>query len=189
MTFNIFLGINSDNCDKCSAKFANNVNHEHVIVDRGTWKSFCCAECVYAHVRDDTQMVVCCMCQHRQRFYNCIRRNCDDRRFCSVNCAIAAETGIEQLMQNDERCHSEYLSLIRTPFESDSESESNDSFEGEYHTNNRVTNCKSFNCPILYRLCFVWWNDNRNGSGFRQFRFWCSERIVQQQNRGGDSFQ
>lgn len=74
-------------------------------------------------------MVICCNCQHRQRFYNCVRRNCDYRSFCSLHCAIAAETGIEQLMQNDEHSHLAILSLKCGSYDFDYES--NDSFEGE----------------------------------------------------------
>lgn len=120
---------NLDECDKCLTKFINSVKHEYVIIDGGIRKSFCRAQCMNAHVRQDTNIVVCCNCQHRQQYYSSIRRSCDKRCFCSIHCAIAGETGIEQLVQNDERSYLAILNLKCSTY--DSELKSNESFEGK----------------------------------------------------------
>lgn len=74
-------------------------------------KVFCSEKCVYAYVRDDTEMVVCCMCRHRMPYYKCIRRSYDDRCFCSLDCIQAAEQNIEKLLQNDEQFHLDISNL------------------------------------------------------------------------------
>lgn len=68
-------------------------------------KLFCSKKCVYAYVRDDAEMVVCCMCRHPMQFYKCIRRCYDDRCFCSLGCIEATEHNIERVLCNDERFH------------------------------------------------------------------------------------
>lgn len=97
-------------------------------------KGFCTKVCMESHVRLDTKTVICCVCHHRMRFYECIRRICDDRNFCSLQCSIAAETGIELLRRNDERCHMKSLYLKCATC--NPELESDDSIEGSVHNQN-----------------------------------------------------
>lgn len=92
-------------------KFASNANHEHTIVDRMQQKSFWSKNCVYAYVRHDSEMIVCCMCRQRMPFYQCIRRYYDDRCFCSFGCIIEAERNIDKLLQNDEQFHLDIFNL------------------------------------------------------------------------------
>lgn len=98
-----------------------------------------------SHLREDSKIVICCICRNRIGFYESIRRLCDDRNFCSLKCSIAAETSIEQLMRNDERCHLEYLNLKCETC--NPELESDDSTEGSVHKNETFF-------FILYRLKF-----------------------------------
>lgn len=125
--------LSAGNCDKCRLKFAFNVKHEHIVVDRLKRKMFCSKKCVYAYVRDDTEMVVCCMCQHRMEFYKCIRRCYDDRCFCSLGCIQAAEQNIERLLKNDEQFHLDILEFkckSRMEVDMDSDVESDDLNQG-----------------------------------------------------------
>lgn len=109
-------------------KFANDCQNQHVICERGTRKGFCTESCVTEYLREDSNTVICCVCRHRIGFYESIQRLCDDRCFCSLKCSIAAETSIEQLMRNDERCHLKYLNLKCATC--NPELESDDSTEG-----------------------------------------------------------
>lgn len=104
-------------------KFACNVKHEHIIVDRMKRKLFCSEKCVYAYVRDDAEMIVCCMCRRRMQFYKCIRRCYDDRCFCSLGCFIAAEQNIEQILHNDEQFHLDILKLKCKSIDDDCDSD------------------------------------------------------------------
>lgn len=95
--------INSpETCQKCSKKCANDMHHKHEIIEGQTRTVFCSETCLNLHMREDSTTMVCCVCRHRMQFYNCIRRNCDDRCFCSLRCAAAAETSIELPMRNDD---------------------------------------------------------------------------------------
>lgn len=64
-------------------------------------------------MRKDETTVICCICHQRMRFYDCIRRICDDRYFCSLQCSLAAETSIELLKHNDKWCHMNSIHLKR----------------------------------------------------------------------------
>lgn len=80
---------------------------------------------MHSHLRGDATIVICCMCRNSSRFYNAVRRNHDDRVFCSLHCSIQAETNIELLMQNDERSH---LKILGLKYSNDSDSD--DSVDG-----------------------------------------------------------
>lgn len=129
------------NCDKCCIKYTFNgdggrkggVEHEHIINDQLKRKAFCSEDCVYAYVRDDAELVVCCMCRHRMPYYASMRRSYDDRCFCSLDCIQAAEQNIEQLLQNDEQFHLDILNFkykSRWEDDDDSDMESSDSNQG-----------------------------------------------------------
>lgn len=98
--------------------------------------------CVESHLRADPTIVICGVCCHRTRFYESIRRICDDRCFCSVQCSMAAETCIELLKRNDERCHLKSLNLKCATC--NPELEFDDSIEGSKFKRKK----KSFNFEI-----------------------------------------
>lgn len=100
-----------ETCCHCSSKFTNDCQNAFIIREGAGKKEFCTELCMQSHLREDSATVKCCICRHRMRFYECIRRSCDDRRFCSLLCATLAETRIELLRRNDERCHLINLNL------------------------------------------------------------------------------
>lgn len=113
-------------------KFMNNLKHEHIIDDGMKRKSFCTNKCLYAYVRDASEMVRCCMCRYAMRFYQSVRRCYDDRCFCSFGCIKAAEQNIEQVLQNDEQFHLDISILRCKTMDDDSDMDSNGSFQGIY---------------------------------------------------------
>lgn len=117
-------------------KFASTVKHQHIIVDRMERKSFCSEHCVYAYVRDNTEMVVCCMCRHRMPIYQCVRRCQDDRCFCSLDCINRAERNIDKLLQNDEQFQLDIFNLKRSGMDDDSDLESNSFDQGTMYISN-----------------------------------------------------
>lgn len=127
------------NCEKCRMKFAFDFKHERIVADRMQRKVFCSETCVYAYVRDDTELVVCCMCRYRMPYYKCIRRSHDDRCFCSLDCFQAAEQQIEQLLRNDEQFYLDILTLkCKSQMDDDSDMESDDSNRGGFSSNNKI---------------------------------------------------
>lgn len=89
-------------CVRCQTKYFSDIFHKYEIVEGKHRKEFCSESCLTMHMREDTSAMSCSVCRHRMKFYDCIRRNCDNRCFCSLQCALAAETRIELLMHNDE---------------------------------------------------------------------------------------
>ncbi|XP_055319578.1 zinc finger MYM-type protein 2-like [Sitodiplosis mosellana] len=100
-----------ETCYHCSSKFTNDCQNAYIIREGGTGKEFCTELCMQSYLREDSATAICCICRHRMRFYDCIRRKCDDRCFCSLKCATSAETSIELLRRNDERCYLKNLNL------------------------------------------------------------------------------
>lgn len=101
-----------------------------MIVIGATRKLFCSEMCVYSHLRADSGSLICYICRHQMQFFNCIRRATDSRSFCSLDCLIAAETSIELLMRNDERCHLNNLRLKCATNEPEPKPDLNGSIEG-----------------------------------------------------------
>lgn len=153
-----------------------------MIIEGAKRKAFCSEKCLHSHLRVDSEHVICCICCQRMRFSDSIRRVCDSRYFCSLRCSIVAETGMDLLMRNDERCHLNNLSLKCAT--SNPELASYDTIE---------RNCtKTLSNPYIisnvfffFRLCLAWSiAGNRKRSGFGKKTPSHNARIVWQ--RYGD---
>lgn len=76
-----------------------------MIIEGVTRKVFCSEMCIHSHLRADSEHIICYICCHRMRFYDAIRQAYDSQNFCSMNCSIVFETGMDLLMHNvPEKC-------------------------------------------------------------------------------------